>query len=131
MHSLSGLAADVSLIIDQHWRYCSRNMPIYEYRCKKCGAHLERRQSVTDAPLSTCEECGGQLEKQWSLSGFQFKGQGWYVTDYSKSGSQKAANGDGTEKSAAKESTPASETASNTAKKDSQESTSADLKKEQ
>ncbi len=44
--------------------------------------HLEKRQSVSDKPLTTCEQCHGKLEKQWSLSGFQFKGAGWYVTDY-------------------------------------------------
>ena len=48
---------------------------------------MEIRQNVSDPPLETCEKCGGPLEKQWSLSGFQFKGAGWYVTDYSK-GSQ-------------------------------------------
>ena len=58
-------------------------MPIYEYRCRKCGEHFEKRQAVSGDPLKTCEKCGGDLEKQWSLSGFQFKGAGWYVTDYS------------------------------------------------
>jgi putative FmdB family regulatory protein len=57
-------------------------MPIYEYKCQQCGTHLEKRQSVSDPPLTTCEKCHGRLEKQWSLAGFQFKGAGWYVTDY-------------------------------------------------
>jgi putative FmdB family regulatory protein len=57
-------------------------MPIYEYKCLKCGAHIEKIQKTTDDPLTTCESCGGELAKQWSLSGFQFKGDGWYVTDY-------------------------------------------------
>ncbi len=57
-------------------------MPIYEYKCQQCGAQTEVRQSVSDDPLTTCEKCHGKLEKQWSLSGFQFKGAGWYVTDY-------------------------------------------------
>ncbi len=57
-------------------------MPIYEYKCQQCGLQFEKRQSVSDAPLATCEKCHGKLEKQWSLSGFQFKGAGWYVTDY-------------------------------------------------
>ena len=84
-------------------------MPIYEYKCNDCGAHIEKRQSVNDEPLKTCEKCGGTLEKQWSLSGFQFKGGGWYVTDYAgkKSGapdgsspkSEKASGGESTEKS--------------------------------
>ena len=75
-------------------------MPIYEYKCQKCGSHFEKRQSVSDEPLKVCENCGGELEKQWSLSGFQFKGGGWYVTDYSgvKKG-EKAASGESTAKS--------------------------------
>lgn len=79
-------------------------MPIYEYKCQQCGAHLEVRQSVSDKPLSTCEKCHGKLEKQWSLSGFQFKGAGWYVTDYA---------GKKAEKSTASESTVATDAASN------------------
>jgi putative FmdB family regulatory protein len=83
-------------------------MPIYEYKCNDCGEHFERRQSISDEPLKTCEKCGGALEKQWSLSGFQFKGAGWYVTDYAgkKSGkpetsskSEKGSSGESTEKS--------------------------------
>lgn len=81
-------------------------MPIYEYKCQQCGSYYEVRQSVSDAPLTTCDKCHGQLEKQWSLSGFQFKGEGWYVTDYSKK------KGDKAEKSAPAESTPAADTAS-------------------
>ena len=60
-------------------------MPIYEYKCLQCGVHLEKRQSVSDLPLTVCEKCGGELEKQISLSGFQFKGGGWYVTEYAGS----------------------------------------------
>jgi putative FmdB family regulatory protein len=75
-------------------------MPIYEYKCQQCGMHFEKRQSVSDAPLTTCEKCHGKLEKQWSLAGFQFKGAGWYVTDYSgkKTGekSEKSSSGDST-----------------------------------
>jgi putative FmdB family regulatory protein len=57
-------------------------MPIYEYSCKKCGAHLEVMRKISDAPLARHAKCGGKLEKEWSRSGFQFKGAGWYVTDY-------------------------------------------------
>ncbi|MFZ1700355.1 MAG: FmdB family zinc ribbon protein [Pyrinomonadaceae bacterium] len=78
-------------------------MPIYEYKCQQCGAHVEKRQSVSDEPLTTCEKCHGKLEKQWSLSGFQFKGAGWYVTDYA------GKKGDKTSKT---ESTAGADTAS-------------------
>ncbi len=81
-------------------------MPIYEYKCQQCGVHVEKRQSVSDAPLTTCEKCHGKLEKQWSLSGFQFKGAGWYVTDYA------AKKESATEKSFTADSTPTTDTAS-------------------
>jgi len=83
-------------------------MPIYEYRCKQCGSHFEKRQSVSDEPLKVCEKCEGELEKQWSLSGFSFKGEGWYVTDYAKKNGTKKE----TEKTSSSESTSSSETAS-------------------
>jgi putative FmdB family regulatory protein len=86
-------------------------MPIYEYRCKKCGSHFERRQTVSEEALKVCEHCEGELEKQWSLSGFAFKGGGWYVTDYAgKSG--KTAESGNKEKTAQTESTTTTETAS-------------------
>lgn len=96
-------------------------MPIYEYQCKECGSHIEKRQSVSEEPLKTCEKCGGALEKQWSLSGFQFKGEGWYVTDYAAKkdkGGEKSTNGTpvstapAAEKSSAGESTTSSDAAS-------------------
>ncbi|MGA9997503.1 MAG: FmdB family zinc ribbon protein [Pyrinomonadaceae bacterium] len=58
-------------------------MPIYEYECRKCKAHTEVMQKITDKPLTKCRKCGGRLEKQWSSTSFQLKGSGWYVTDYS------------------------------------------------
>ena len=82
-------------------------MPIYEYKCLICGTHIEKMQKVTDAPLTVCENCGGKLEKQWSRSGFQFKGEVWYVTDYAGKKSGAAA-----EKSSGAESTAKTESAS-------------------
>jgi putative FmdB family regulatory protein len=57
-------------------------MPIYEYECRKCKAHTEAFQKVTDKPLTKCPKCGGRLEKRISAPAIQFKGSGWYVTDY-------------------------------------------------
>lgn len=57
-------------------------MPIYEYECKKCKAHIELFQKVSDKPPTKCRKCGGRLEKLVSASAIQFKGSGWYVTDY-------------------------------------------------
>ena len=67
-------------------------MPIYEYTCRKCKAHVEILQKITDKPLVKCKKCGGRLEKEWSRSGVQFKGTGWYVTDYA--GKKTDAKGD-------------------------------------
>lgn len=93
-------------------------MPIYEYKCLECGAHLEKMQKVSDAALTVCEKCGGKLEKQWSLSGFQFKGEGWYVTDYA----DKSKGAEKSEKKSSSESTAKTETASNKANDSSQTS---------
>jgi len=57
-------------------------MPIYEYECRKCKAHVEAFQKVSDKPLTKCRKCGGKLEKKISAPAIQFKGSGWYVTDY-------------------------------------------------
>lgn len=57
-------------------------MPIYEYKCLSCGNRLEIMQKISEDALTECPRCAGKLEKQWSLSGFQFKGSGWYVSDY-------------------------------------------------
>lgn len=97
-------------------------MPIYEYKCLDCDTQIEKMQKVSDAPLSLCEKCGGRLEKQWSLSGFQFKGEGWYVTDYSK---KSDGAGEKAEKKSPTESTVKSETASNETKSSSSKETSA------
>jgi putative FmdB family regulatory protein len=87
-------------------------MPIYEYRCKKCGSHFEKRQSISEEPLKVCEHCEGELEKQWSLSGFAFKGEGWYVTDYAgKKGIASDSKASG-EKSSGGESTASTDSAS-------------------
>lgn len=90
-------------------------MPIYEYKCADCGANVEKMQRISDAPLTVCENCGGKLEKQLSLSGFQFKGEGWYVTDYSKksSGGKETKSEKSGEKSSSGDSTAKSDSASN------------------
>lgn len=59
-------------------------MPIYEYQCKKCKARLELFQRVSDKPPTKCRKCGGRLEKLLSAPAIQFKGSGWYVTDYAR-----------------------------------------------
>lgn len=83
-------------------------------------------QKISDAPLTVCESCGGKLEKQLSLSGFQFKGAGWYVTDYSdKNKKTVSEKSEKSEKSSAPESTAKADDASKKTK-----DTAADSKKE-
>jgi len=65
-------------------------MPIYEFECRKCKAHVEVFQKLNDKPATKCRKCGGRLERLLSAPTIQFKGSGWYVTDYAGSG-RKAA----------------------------------------
>jgi len=93
-------------------------MPIYEYECRKCKAHTEAFQKVNDKPLVKCPKCGGRLEKRISAPAIQFKGSGWYVTDYAG----KATKGDKSESEAKTEKSEKSDTTatkeSSPAKKD-------------
>ena len=71
-------------------------MPLYEYECDKCGDRFERIQRLSDDPVKTCPECGGAVEKLMSSPAIQFKGSGWYVTDYAKkTGAAAGSNGAG------------------------------------
>ena len=62
-------------------------MPLYEYRCEQCGKVFEVIQKFSDAPLETHQDCGGKVERLISAPALQFKGSGWYVTDYAKGNS--------------------------------------------
>lgn len=57
-------------------------MPLYEYQCKKCKHKFEKIQKFSDKPIKKCPECGGPVEKLLHAPAVQFKGTGWYVTDY-------------------------------------------------
>ena len=57
-------------------------MPIYEYQCEECEQRTEAIQRLDEPPLELCPHCGGRLRKLMSAPAFQFKGTGWYVTDY-------------------------------------------------
>lgn len=76
-------------------------MPLYEYRCTKCNHVFEKIQKFSDSPVTVCSECGGLVEQLVSAPAIQFKGAGWYVTDYAKkSGSGPSGNGKGSDVSA-------------------------------
>ncbi len=85
-------------------------MPLYEYQCGKCGTSVEVIHGVSEKGPATCKEkgCRGRMQRQISAPAFQFKGSGWYVTDYGKGGS----GGGKTEKSSDSESSSASESSS-------------------
>ena len=77
-------------------------MPLYEYRCKNCGHQFEKIQSFSAPEEKECPVCQGPVEKLLSASAIQFKGSGWYATDYggkSKSGGSMKASADGESKS--------------------------------
>ena len=78
-------------------------MPIYEYKCASCGERFEVMQKFSDQPLNVHEGCGGKVERLISTPALQFKGSGWYVNDYGKSGgSSSSSNGKSESKSATK-----------------------------
>lgn len=88
-------------------------MPIYEFECRKCKAHIEVFQKMSDKPPVKCRKCGGRLERQLSAPAIQFKGSGWYVTDYaSKATKSERSESESTveAKSEKKSSSPAKKT---------------------
>src|SRR5512138_3388213 len=68
-------------------------MPLYEYSCHQCGATFEVRQKFSDEPLKTHEGCGGDVDRLLSPPALQFKGTGWYVTDYAHKNGSSPSNG--------------------------------------
>jgi putative FmdB family regulatory protein len=76
-------------------------MPLYEYGCSACGHQFEVIRKFSDPPEEKCPKCGGAVRKLQSAPAFQFKGTGWYVTDYAKSGQAEGkADSDGKKDSA-------------------------------
>jgi len=59
-------------------------MPLYEYKCDQCGEVFEVVQKISDPPMKKCVQCGGSVTKMPSSPAIQFKGSGWYVTDYAR-----------------------------------------------
>jgi putative FmdB family regulatory protein len=108
-------------------------MPLYEYQCDACGNRFEKIRKFSDPPVDVCPSCGGSVKKLVSSPAFQFKGTGWYVTDYAKpsggaggkdakdsqeGSSGKAEGGGSTEKSDKAEKSGKAEKASETKKTD-------------
>jgi putative FmdB family regulatory protein len=84
-------------------------MPLYDYRCQKCGGTFEVIQKFSDEPLTVHEGCGGAVERLISPPALRFKGTGWYVTDYARNGrSPSSAGSNGKSEPAKTESKPGS-----------------------
>jgi putative FmdB family regulatory protein len=68
-------------------------LPIYEYRCAKCGERFEKIQKFDDPPLKTHEGCGGKVERLLNAPAIQFKGSGFYITDYARKSAPPESSG--------------------------------------
>lgn len=68
-------------------------MPLYEYQCDACGDRFEKIVKFSDPPLDACPKCGGPVQKLMSSPAIQFKGSGWYITDYARKSSGDASSG--------------------------------------
>jgi putative FmdB family regulatory protein len=95
-------------------------MPLYEYECGACGHRFEIIQKFSDGPPEACPKCGkGPLQRQFSSPAIQFKGTGWYVTDYAGKGKSSGESGKGdtgkTDAGKTESSTPAKSDSSGTA----------------
>jgi putative FmdB family regulatory protein len=104
-------------------------MPLYEYQCESCGERFEVMQKFADAPVTLHEKCGGSVRRLLSVPALQFKGSGFYINDYAKSGSGSDANGESKKKSESGESStgkeaPAAKTESTTSSTKSSDSSS-------
>ena len=91
-------------------------MPLYEYQCDQCGNRFEVIQKFSDPPVEVCPKCGGEVKKLLSSPAIQFKGSGWYITDYARAGKSDSA------------STPSSGDSGTTAKTDAKTETKSDTK---
>jgi putative FmdB family regulatory protein len=98
-------------------------MPLYEYRCEACSHRFEVIQKFSDDPIAVCPSCAkGPVVKLLSSPAIQFKGSGWYITDYARKGQD---GGDKKETPAAKKDSPSTDTASKSAETSSSGSSAA------
>ena len=103
-------------------------MPIYEYQCTKCNDRTEVIQKFTDPPYAACTKCGGEVKKLASAPAIQFKGSGFYKTDYASASSKADTKSEGKSESSGGDSKP-SETKSET-KTESKSETKSETKTE-
>jgi putative FmdB family regulatory protein len=97
-------------------------MPLYEYECKKCHHRFEKIQKFSDKMVKKCPECGGPVEQMISAPAVQFKGSGWYVTDYAKKSSSPGSSGGGDSESKGSKDKKEDKSKSDSAKSDGSKS---------
>jgi putative FmdB family regulatory protein len=107
-------------------------LPIYEYRCEKCGERFEKIQKFDDPPLKSHEGCGGKVERLLHAPAIQFKGSGFYITDYARKSTPSESSGSSaTSDSGSKSDSKAGESVAKTSStKDSGSKTPASTKKD-
>jgi len=103
-------------------------MPIYEYRCQSCGQIFDVRQRFSDEPLKTHNGCGGEVDRLISAPALQFKGSGFYITDYAKGGNNPSAKPSSGEKSESKSESKETKTESKADTKKSEVSSASSAK---
>ena len=99
-------------------------MPLYEYQCEACQHRFERIQKFSDPPIETCPTCGGAVRKLISSPAIQFKGSGWYITDYAKKSSGDAKSSGDTKPAASSGTSSTSDSTSTSSSTGSSSSTS-------
>jgi putative FmdB family regulatory protein len=103
-------------------------MPLYEYQCEACGHRFEVIQKFSDAPIETCQRCPGVVRKLLSSPAIQFKGSGWYITDYARAG--KSDSGSSSESGAPKSESGGSAESKSESKSESKTDTKTESKSE-
>jgi putative FmdB family regulatory protein len=91
-------------------------VPLYEYKCLKCGRKTEKIENMAGPHLKKCPHCGGKVEALFSAPAIQFKGSGWYVTDY---GGKKSSSDSGKEEKPATESKDSKDSSKDSVTKES------------
>lgn len=97
-------------------------MPLYEYQCAKCGERIEVIQRMSDPPPATCTKCGGDMKKLISSPAIQFKGSGFYKTDYASKSSSGSDSKSGSETKSGSDTKSGSETKSESSSSGSESS---------
>jgi putative FmdB family regulatory protein len=101
-------------------------MPLYEYECEKCGHRFEKIQKFSDRMVKKCPECGGKVEQMISAPAVQFKGSGWYVTDYANKSHAPSSDGGKDPKNDGKSGSDGSSKEGSSKERSSKESSSKD-----